>query len=341
MVPGKQFKFHSQNFPKARKNFGDNIGMDSQETLALVSRLRLNIETVLLGKGREVELALASFFAGGHILLEDIPGTGKTTLARAISASITGTFRRIQFTSDLLPQDVVGVHIFDADKRSFTFSPGPLFANIVLADEINRSNPRAQSALLEAMSERQVSVDTKTYPLPDPFLVIATQNPFELHGTYPLPESQLDRFNLRLRLSYPDRDSELRLIRENTLTGMRDGLFPVIVPEQIRQIRALVGRVTVRDSIVAYIHRIVEATRQHPLVRLGASPRGAIGVKSTSQALAFLSGRDFVTPGDVRKTAPAVLAHRIFLKGEPGGVSETEAGIAILREILEAVPAPV
>ncbi|MGB6411599.1 MAG: AAA family ATPase, partial [Candidatus Deferrimicrobiaceae bacterium] len=148
--------------------------MDSQETLALVSRLRLNIETVLLGKGREVELALASFFAGGHILLEDIPGTGKTTLARAISASISGTFRRIQFTSDLLPQDVVGVHIFDADKRSFTFSPGPLFANIVLADEINRSNPRAQSALLEAMSERQVSVDTKTYPLPDPFLVIAT-----------------------------------------------------------------------------------------------------------------------------------------------------------------------
>lgn len=317
---------------------GDNIGMDSREALTLASRLRSNIEIVLLGKSREVELALASFLAGGHILLEDIPGTGKTTLARAISASISGTFRRIQFTSDLLPQDVIGVHILDEAKSGFTFSPGPLFANIVLADEINRSNPRAQSALLEAMSERQVSVDTKTYPLPDPFLVIATQNPFELHGTYPLPESQLDRFNLRLRLNYPDRESELRLIRENTLAGTRDGLHPVIVPEQIRRIRTLVDQVTVRDSIVAYIYRIVEATRQHPSVRLGASPRGAIGVKSTSQALAFLSGRDFVTPGDVRKTVPAVLCHRIFLAGE---ALETEAGEAILSEILEAVPAPV
>jgi MoxR-like ATPase len=191
------------------------------------------------------------------------------------------------------------------------------------------------------MSERQVSVDTKTYSLPDPFLVIATQNPFELHGTYPLPESQLDRFNLRLRLSYPDRESELRLIRENTLASTRDGLHPVIVTEQIRQLRALVERVAVRDSIVSYIHRIVEATRKHSSVRLGASPRGAIGVKSTSQAIAFLSGRDFVTPGDVRKTAAAVLCHRIFLMGEPGGASEAEAGEAMLSEIVETIPAPV
>lgn len=252
MDSGTLYKIRSRNFPKVGKDFSDNIGINFQKTLSLVSRLRLNIETVLPGKGREVELALASFFAGRHILLEDIPGTGKTTLARAFSASISGTFRRIQFTRDLLPQDVVGVHIFDADKRCFTFSPGPLFANIVLADEINRSNPRAQSALLEAMSERQVSVDTNTYPLPDPFLVIATQNPFELHGTYPLPESQLDRFNLRLRLSYPDRESELRLIRGNTVAGARDGLFPVIVPEQILEIRALVEQVSVRDPIVAY-----------------------------------------------------------------------------------------
>jgi MoxR-like ATPase len=315
--------------------------MDLPEALKLLTRLRINIESVLLGKTREVELVIASFLAGGHVLLEDIPGTGKTTLAKAISASISGTFRRIQFTSDLLPQDVVGVHIYDADKKNFTFAPGPLFANIVLADEINRSNPRAQSALLEAMSERQVSVDTKTYPLPDPFLVIATQNPFELHGTYPLPESQLDRFNLRLRLSYPDRESELRLIRENTLASSRDGLLPVVVTEQIRQLRALVERVAVRDSIVSYIHRIVEATRKHPSVRLGASPRGAIGVKSTSQAIAFLSGRDFVTPGDVRKTAAAVLCHRMFLMAEPGSASEAEAGEAILSEIVETIPAPV
>ncbi len=338
---GKRFKFHSKNTRKVLTAFGDNIRMDSQEALTLLTLLRTNVESVLLGKTREVELVIASFLAGGHVLLEDIPGTGKTTLAKAISGSISGTFRRIQFTSDLLPQDVVGVHIYDADKRSFTFAPGPLFANIVLADEINRSNPRAQSALLEAMSERQVSVDTKTYPLPDPFLVIATQNPFEMHGTYPLPESQLDRFNLRLRLSYPDRESELRLIRENTLASTRDGLHPVIVTEQIRQLRALVERVAVRDSIVSYIHRIVEATRKHSSVRLGASPRGAIGVKSTSQAIAFLSGRDFVTPGDVRKTAAAVLCHRIFLMGEPGGASEAEAGEAIVSEIVEAIPSPV
>src|SRR4030067_3415644 len=252
--------------------------MDSPEALALLSRLRSNVETVLLGKSQEVQRPPAPFLAGGHVILEDIPGTGKPTLARAIWASISGTFRRIQFTSDLLPQDVVGVHIFDSDKRSFTFSPGPLFANIVLADEINRSNPRAQSALLEAMSERQVSVDTKTYPLPDPFLVIAPQNPFELHGTYPLPESQLDRFNLRLRLSYPDRESELRLIRENTLTTSRDGLLPVLVPEQVRHLRALVERVTVRDSLRSHIYRIVEAPRRHPLVRLRrAPPRGGRG----------------------------------------------------------------
>ncbi len=315
--------------------------MDFQEASSLLARLRANVETVLLGKRDEVDLALASFLAGGHILLEDIPGTGKTTLARAVSASISGTFRRIQFTSDLLPQDVVGVHVFDAEKKHFSFSPGPLFANIVLADEINRGNTRAQSALLEAMSERQVTVDNRTYPLPDPFLVIATQNPYEQHGTYPLPESQMDRFNLRLKLDYPDRDSELRLIRENTLFVSRDGLSPVVTPEEVLAMRAMASRTTVREPLVAYIHRIVEATRRHPAVRLGASPRGAIGVKGTAQALALISGRDHVVPGDVRRVAPAVLCHRVFLKGMPGAEPGAEAGLAILSEILEAVPAPI
>ncbi len=315
--------------------------MDFAEARSAIHRLRDNVESVLLGKREAVELAISSFLAGGHILLEDMPGTGKTTLARAIAASISGTFRRVQFTSDLLPQDVLGVHIFDADKRNFTFSPGPLFANIVLADEINRSNPRAQSALLEGMSERQVTVDNRTYALPDPFLVIATQNPFDQHGTYPLPESQLDRFNLRLRLSYPDRNSELRLIRENNLFTSRDGVLPVLLSEQMRECRFLVNQVTVREPVVSYIYRIVEVTRMHPAVRLGASPRGAIGLKSTSQSLAFLTGRDHVVPGDVKRVAPAVLCHRIFLKGSPGGDASAEAAAAVIEEILEAVPPPV
>ena len=314
--------------------------MDIHEASSLLARLRANVETVLLGKRGEVDLALASFLAGGHILLEDIPGTGKTTLARAVSASISGTFRRIQFTSDLLPQDVLGVHVFDADKKHFAFSPGPLFANIVLADEINRGNTRAQSALLEAMSERQVTVDNRTYPLPDPFLVIATQNPFEQHGTYPLPESQMDRFNLRLKLDYPDRESELRLIRENNLFVSRDGLSPVLTPEEVLALRLTASRITVREPLVAYIHRIVEATRSHPAVRLGASPRGAIGVKGTAQAIALLSNRDHVVPGDIRRVVPAVLCHRVFLKGARAGEPGAEGGLAILSEILEAVPAP-
>jgi MoxR-like ATPase len=262
-------------------------------------------------------------------------------LARAIAAGSSGTFRRVQFTSDLLPQDVLGVHIFDPEKRGFTFSPGPLFANIVLADEINRSNPRAQSALLEAMSERQVTIDNRTYPLPDPFLVIATQNPFDQHGTFPLPESQLDRFNLRLRLSYPDRDSELHLIRESNLFTSRDGIPAVLHPEQVRECRILLDRVTVREPVLSYIYRIVEATRAHHAVRLGASPRGAIGLKATSQAFAFLSGQDHVVPGDVKRVAPAVLCHRIFLKGSPEADTAAESAAAVLSEIIEAIPAPV
>ena len=314
--------------------------MDFHEATSLLGRLRDNVGAVLLGKGPEVDLVLASFLAGGHVLLDDIPGTGKTTLARAIAASVSGSFRRLQFTSDLLPQDVLGVHVFDAERKSFAFSPGPLFANIVLADEINRSSPRAQSALLEAMSERQVTVDNRTYELPDPFLVIATQNPYEQHGTYPLPESQLDRFNLRVRLDYPDRESELRLIRENDLFTARNGIGPVVGPDQVLALRSMARAVAVRDTLIAYIHRIVEATREHRAVRLGASPRGAIGLKSTAQALAFLSGRDHVVPGDIRAAAPAVLCHRVFLKGAPGGDADIEAGEAILAEILETIPAP-
>ncbi|HEY3489602.1 MAG TPA: MoxR family ATPase [Candidatus Deferrimicrobiaceae bacterium] len=315
--------------------------MTFDDARTLIGLLEANVTAVLLGKKAEVTLTLASFLAGGHILLDDIPGTGKTTLARAIAAAISGTFRRIQFTSDILPQDVTGVHVFDAARHDFTFSPGPLFANIVLADEINRGNPRAQSALLEAMSERQVTIDNRTYPLPDPFLVIATQNPQEQYGTYPLPESQLDRFNMRLRLSYPDRESELRLIRESTLSAGRDGAGPVLTPGQLRDLRAVACTVTVAEPIVSYIYRIVAATRAHPAIRTGASPRGAIGLKATAQALALLSGRDHVIPEDIRHAAPPVLSHRILLPGAgDGGPVGAEAGDALLREIVDIVPPP-
>ncbi len=314
--------------------------MEPEGAHKLVENLRAGLSGVLLGKTEAVDLALSSFLAGGHLLLEDIPGTGKTTLARGLSAAIAGSFRRIQFTSDLLPQDILGVHIFDADRKQFVFAPGPLFANVVLADEINRSSPRAQSALLEAMSERQVTVDAKTYPLPDPFFVIATQNPHERHGTYPLPESQLDRFNMRLRLSYPDRASELRLIREETLLSSRNGIPPVLRAEEVRDIRGMVGRVTVREPVIGYIFAIVDGTRRHPAVRIGLSPRGAIGLKATAQALAFLRGRGFVTPDDVRAVAPPVLSHRVFLKAMPGGTGAAEGAEAVVSEILDLLPSP-
>jgi MoxR-like ATPase len=311
--------------------------MEEKPLTDLLSAFRANVESVLLGKREHIDLAIASFLAGGHVLLEDVPGTGKTTLARSLSSGISGTFRRIQFTSDLLPQDIIGTHILDAERKSFVFAPGPLFANVVLADEINRSSPRAQSALLEAMSERQVTVDNRTYPLPDPFLVIATQNPYEQHGTYPLPESQLDRFNLRLRLSYPDPDSERQLIRENHLLTMRDGIPATLRPEQVRAIRGKVDQVGIHDALIDYIQRLVAATRTHPAVRLGASPRGAIGLKCTSQALALLFGRDYVIPGDVRRVAVPVLCHRVFPKGDTAG---SETAQSILEEILSVVPSP-
>jgi len=232
------------------------------------------------------------------------------------------------------------VHVFDAERREFRFAPGPVFAHVVLADEINRASPRAQSALLEAMSEGQVSLDDRTYPLPEPFLVIATQNPFEHHGTYPLPESQLDRFNVRIRLSYPDRDSELRLIQETDLAARRDGMAPVLAPSTVLLLRRLVRKVAVHERIVAYIRDLAEATRAHPAVRLGVSPRGAIGLRSTAQALAFLRGRDHVVPADVKAAAVPVLCHRLFPKNVPPGAAAAETASTILAEILEAVPAP-
>ena len=311
--------------------------METNTLSSLLSNFRANIESIILGKREVVDLAMASFLTGGHILLEDVPGTGKTTLAKALSAGISGAFRRVQFTGDLLPQDIIGMHILGENRKSFVFSPGPLFANIVLADEINRGNPRSQSALLEAMSERQVTVDNRTYRLPDPFLVIATQNPYEQHGTYPLPESQLDRFNMRLRIDYPDRDSENRLIRENSILTIRNEIPASLLPAQIIALREEVSRVTVHDSLIDFIQQIAAATRIHPALRLGASPRCAIGLKNTAQALARMENRDHVIPGDIRRAAPAVLCHRVFPKSASGSA---DAARSIIEEILSTVPAP-
>jgi MoxR-like ATPase len=314
--------------------------MELSDSTPLLESLRNNVESVVLGKARQVRLLLASFLAGGHVLLEDLPGTGKTTLARALAGSISGSFRRIQFTSDLLPQDITGVHVFDPESRTFSFAPGPLFANIVLADEINRGNPRAQSALLEAMSERQVTADRETFPLPDPFLVVATQNPFEHHGTYPLPESQLDRFNVRLRLSYPDAETEMRLIREQSLSVPAASAPPVLSPSAVRELKALCASVALSPPVLSYLHAVVEGTRAHPSVRLGASTRGAIGLKGTAQGLALLSGRPFVSPGDVKEAAVAALAHRVFLSGSQGHGEETAAAEAVVSEVLDSLTAP-
>ena len=302
-------------------------------------RVADGIETVIVGKRPAVELALTAFLAGGHVLIEDIPGVGKTTLAKALARALGLVFKRVQFTPDLLPADITGTTIFNQKTAQFEFREGPVFANIVLADEINRATPKTQSSLLECMEEQQVTTDGITYILPHPFFVVATENDIESHGTYPLPEAQLDRFLLRLALGYPDAAEESRILDQQTRLRPLDTLEPITTRDEILRLQAETRAVFVAPALRDYIVAIVGATRTHPLTVLGASPRGSLGLLHASQAYAAVSGRTYVQPDDIKRLAAPVLAHRLILRPETRVKNVTS--LSLIEEILDRVPVPI
>ncbi len=301
-------------------------------------RLVAEVESVICGKRDVIELVITALLADGHVLLEDIPGVGKTSMARALAGAIDGRFGRVQFTPDLLPSDVSGVSIFHRSRDEFEFRPGPVFANIVLADEINRASPKTQSALLEAMAERQVTVDGTTYGLEAPFLVIATQNPIEHEGTFPLPDSQLDRFLMRIDVGYPDADAELAMLDLHGEADPLQAVRPVVTTDEILELREVAAAVHVAPALKRYLVQIADATRSHPQLELGMSPRATLSMLRVTRVWAALSGREYVTPDDVKHLARPVLAHRLLVTPEADlqGVSAA----AILGDVLDAVPVP-
>ena len=310
-------------------------------TTATADKLRAaksQLARVILGKDEALDHVLVALLAGHHLLLEDVPGVGKTTLAKALARCFSGTFRRVQFTPDLLPADILGSSVFSPRDGSFSFKEGPIFAKVLLADEINRASPRTQSALLEAMSEQQVSTDGVTRPLPSPFMVLATQNPVEFHGTYPLPEAQLDRFGVRIELGYPAAEQEVDVLFAQAERHPLDAVEPVLSGDDVIALQAEVRQVRVDRSLGRYVVALAEATRRHPSVRLGCSPRGSLMLFRSTQARAILEGRSFAVPEDVKAQAVPVLAHRLGLetKARYTGVSREN----VVREILEAVPVP-
>ena len=315
--------------------------MDS--VLEKIRMMQAAIETVVRGKSDTVRLSLICLLSEGHLLIEDVPGVGKTTLAQAIARSFDCAFRRIQFTSDLLPSDITGVSIFDPSDSKFTFRKGPIFANIVLADEINRAAPRTQSALLEAMSEGKVSVDDATRALPRPFMVAATQNPVEHHGTYPLPESQLDRFLIRICMGYPNRGAEKELLRrtDDGYNAENDAVALVCTADDIIAAQALVRGIRIDESLLDYLMAIVEATRKSEFLLLGASPRAALSLRRAAQANAYIEGRDYCIPDDIKQLAPFVLAHRLTVSADYSSHHKrSEEAEAILAEILRSIEIP-
>jgi len=299
-----------------------------------------NVERVLEGKRDVVELAVTTILAGGHLLVEDVPGVGKTTLARALAASLGVTFRRLQFTSDLMPSDVVGGNVYDPKSGHFSFRPGPVFTHVLLADEINRTTPKTQGALLEAMDEGQVSVEGETHPLEDPFFVVATQNPEDFYGTYPLPESQLDRFLLRIHIGYPPVEVERRILRERRGRDPLDAIESCVTVSELRQARAALDHVLVEDVLLDYMHTLVLATRNTPSLTLGASTRAALALERAVRARALVAGRSYAIPGDVQQLALPVLAHRVRVDSPDPRVATDEAE-RVIQALLDEVEVPV
>ncbi|MBI3357645.1 MAG: MoxR family ATPase [Nitrospirae bacterium] len=313
--------------------------MNSTQTIRAIQE---NIAQVIKGKPHVIELTVVALLARGHLLLEDVPGVGKTTLAHSLARSLDCSFKRIQFTSDLLPSDIVGVSIFNRQKQAFEFMPGPIFANIVLADEINRTTPKTQSSLLEAMSEAQISVDNQTHPLSQPFMVIATQNPAEYHGTFPLPESQLDRFLMRLRIGYPSPEEEKKVLDRSQSLHPAEDLQPILTAQDVLDLQAQVDKVLMEESLMEYLLSIVQTTRQSELLSLGVSTRGALALSRAAKALSLVRGRTYCLPDDIKELAPTVLSHRIMVARTQGlrQRSFEQAG-RIIQDLVESVPVPV
>jgi MoxR-like ATPase len=310
-------------------------------TSHVVSQLQRAIARIIYGKEEAIQLALITLLARGHLLIEDVPGVGKTTLAQALAKSFHCTFQRIQFTSDLLPSDVIGVSVYNPENREFEFRHGPLFANVVLADEINRTTPRTQSALLEAMNEAQVTVDGKTLALPNPFLVIATQNPVEHHGTYPLPESQLDRFLMRIKMGYPSHETEREILRKRASDDPLHTLEPVADVRDVLAMQEAVTHIKVDNSLHDYALEIVNRTRKTDQLALGVSPRGTLMLQRAAQARSFLDGRDYCLPDDFKQLAVAVFSHRVVTSSRHASLQKkSETTESVLREIVDSVPVP-